>query len=108
MVVEGHVDMVGAEEERPEPEREKEVHQPFAVEPYSSLEQVAEQCSGRHEVEQEAGAGLGQRHFAAAVDIAAARQARAVANRQVFVLAAVPVPAEQAVKLVAVAAAVGL
>ena len=86
--------MVGAEE-RPEPELEKQqVHQLFAVEPYSSLEQVAEQCSGRLEVEQEAGVGLGLGHFAAAVDIAAVRQARAVANRPAFVLAVVPVPEE--------------
>ena len=98
--------MVGAEEERPVWEKQQ-VRLPFAVEPYSSLEQVAEQYSGRHEVEQEAGVGLGQRHFAAAVEVAAVLQARAVANRQVFVLAVVPEPAEQAVKLVVVAAAVG-
>ena len=96
--------MVGVEER---PAREKEGHLPFAVEPYSSLEQVAGQCSGRDGVEQEAGEGLEQRHFAAAVG-GAERQAQAVANRPVLFVLVVPgLEPLKMVAVVVVAAAVG-
>lgn len=109
------VDMAGVEEVRPE--RLKKEHLPvaadFAAEPHSSLELIAEQCSGRDEAEQEAEAeavGLAQQNFAAVVDIAAEQQARAVANTPVFVLALEkpgPAPVELQMLVAAAAAAVG-
>ncbi len=116
--VEECVDMAGVQEEQPEMWKKAE-HLPvaadFAAEPHSSLELVAERCSGRDEAEQEVGVVVAvlaqQQNFAAVVDTAAEPQARVVANTPVFVLVLAlekPGPAPVELKMVVVAvAAVG-
>ena len=83
----------------------KEHHLPvsdyFAAEPHSSLELVAEQCSGRDKA---VVVGQAQWNFAAAVDIVAEQQAQVVANTPVLVLEE-PGPAPVEPELVVVVAA---